>query len=418
MSSPARSPSTTPQRAAGSRSAARPRSTPIWAAMLALINASPTCAAQPGHAAAASDSSARCSTRSRRTRPHYAASFTDVTTGNNDIYDLDGGQVFPATTGYDLASGLGSPQLTAPDGRAGLAYYLCSFAASGNATGRDRGEPGSAARPAASGSRSPARGSSPAECPTWPASRSAPRRSPPGRLHRRQPHHDHGDVAPGRRHAPADAPAPQDGAGPAEVIVTLNERRVERARSELDVRVRRQQRRGAVPSITAVVPFGGSEAAPRTATILGSGFAGATKVTFGGVPRDELHREQSERDHGRLRRRTPSRTACSPLPSTGVYAARTRPTTSARCRSGHQRSRHERDRAGSSRRSRERSRSTTRRARGPARLRVRDAAGPDRVRLPAHAASHLGLDLGRRPRAGWTRTARRCSRHTAKASTR
>ena len=58
----------------------------------------------------------------------YKASFNDITTGNNDIYGLDNGLVFPASTGYDLASGLGSPQLTGPGGKAGLAYYLCSYA--------------------------------------------------------------------------------------------------------------------------------------------------------------------------------------------------------------------------------------------------------------------------------------------------
>ncbi len=63
------------------------------------------------------------------TRPAaYKASFTDVTAGNNDIYGLENGLVYPATSGYDLASGLGSPLLTNAGGSAGLAYYLCSYA--------------------------------------------------------------------------------------------------------------------------------------------------------------------------------------------------------------------------------------------------------------------------------------------------
>src|SRR4029077_6652274 len=59
----------------------------------------------------------------------YAASFNDVTVGNNDAYGYSG--LFPATTGYDMASGLGSPRLTTPGNGAGLAYYLCTAAASG-----------------------------------------------------------------------------------------------------------------------------------------------------------------------------------------------------------------------------------------------------------------------------------------------
>jgi hypothetical protein len=60
--------------------------------------------------------------------PAYKASFNDITAGNNDVYGLDNGLVFPATTGYDLASGLGSPQLTSKGGKAGLSFYLCSIA--------------------------------------------------------------------------------------------------------------------------------------------------------------------------------------------------------------------------------------------------------------------------------------------------
>ena len=56
----------------------------------------------------------------------YAASFNDITAGNNDPYGDS--KLFQATTGYDMASGLGTPQLTQPNGGAGLAFYLCSQA--------------------------------------------------------------------------------------------------------------------------------------------------------------------------------------------------------------------------------------------------------------------------------------------------
>jgi subtilase family serine protease len=103
--------------------------TPIWAAMLALVNASP---------------STGCSTELVNGVPDvgfaspilygvagnpaaYAASFNDITSGNNDLYGLDDGATFQASTGYDMASGLGSPQLTSPSGGIGLAYYMCSY---------------------------------------------------------------------------------------------------------------------------------------------------------------------------------------------------------------------------------------------------------------------------------------------------
>jgi Predicted protease len=54
------------------------------------------------------------------------ASFNDVKTGNNDPYGES--KLFQATTGYDMASGLGTPQLTQPGGGSGLAFYLCSQA--------------------------------------------------------------------------------------------------------------------------------------------------------------------------------------------------------------------------------------------------------------------------------------------------
>lgn len=47
------------------------------------------------------------------------ADFNDITTGNNDIFGLSDG--YPATAGYDLASGLGSPVAT------GLATSLCAL---------------------------------------------------------------------------------------------------------------------------------------------------------------------------------------------------------------------------------------------------------------------------------------------------
>jgi hypothetical protein len=108
--------------------------TPIWAAMLALVDASSTCPGpgdnpRPGigfanpllyAVAAAGDPTA--------TNSEYHESFHDVTVGNNDVYGLDNGTVFPAKPEYDLASGLGSPILAHGDGTPGLAENLCNLA--------------------------------------------------------------------------------------------------------------------------------------------------------------------------------------------------------------------------------------------------------------------------------------------------
>jgi subtilase family serine protease len=85
---------------------------PAWAALIALTNASGACAgtsigfANPAlyHAGAAD----------------YSTDFNDVTSGNNDMTGAFG--LYPAGSGYDMATGLGSPNGTA------LAQALCTDA--------------------------------------------------------------------------------------------------------------------------------------------------------------------------------------------------------------------------------------------------------------------------------------------------
>jgi subtilase family serine protease len=84
---------------------------PLIAAFLALTNASTGCGGVPVgfanpalYGAAATD---------------YAADFSDITSGNNDYTGTNEG-MFPATTGYDMASGLGTPVGT------GLSEALCA----------------------------------------------------------------------------------------------------------------------------------------------------------------------------------------------------------------------------------------------------------------------------------------------------
>lgn len=95
---------------------------PIWAALVALANDSGASAVCSGAGGVGFVSPLLYSVASNPAQ--YAASFTDVTSGTNDVYDDS--HLFPARTGYDMASGLGSPELTGADGANGLAYYLCN----------------------------------------------------------------------------------------------------------------------------------------------------------------------------------------------------------------------------------------------------------------------------------------------------
>ena len=55
----------------------------------------------------------------------YSASFNDIVKGNNDVFGL--GKGYEAGPGYDLASGLGSPDVT-NGASPGLAAYVCAAA--------------------------------------------------------------------------------------------------------------------------------------------------------------------------------------------------------------------------------------------------------------------------------------------------
>jgi subtilase family serine protease len=77
---------------------------PVWAAVLALADSMPGCADSPlGFASPPLYRAAGAA---------YAADFHDVLTGNNDFTHTNGGQ-FLAGPGYDLATGLGSPNAAA-----------------------------------------------------------------------------------------------------------------------------------------------------------------------------------------------------------------------------------------------------------------------------------------------------------------
>jgi hypothetical protein len=98
---------------------------PLWAAAAALIDASPFCAdygsgdagvrPQSLYSIAALGSSS------------YGLALNDITTGNNDFAQSGyTGGLYPATAGYDMASGLGSPHLASPGNYyPGLAAQMC-----------------------------------------------------------------------------------------------------------------------------------------------------------------------------------------------------------------------------------------------------------------------------------------------------
>ena len=96
--------------------------TPIWAAMLALVNASPMCSTEKVNGVPDVGFASPILYGIAGNATAYARSFNDIVSGNNDEYGLDNGLVFPARPGYDMASGLGSPRLTTSTGGNGLAF--------------------------------------------------------------------------------------------------------------------------------------------------------------------------------------------------------------------------------------------------------------------------------------------------------
>jgi len=94
---------------------------PLWAALFALADAQSGCVESPvGFANPLLYAIAGSSL--------YAQAFTDISTGNNDLYGDNGGD-FPATAGYDMATGLGTPKATA------LVPLLCADTVTFDANG-------------------------------------------------------------------------------------------------------------------------------------------------------------------------------------------------------------------------------------------------------------------------------------------
>ncbi len=126
-------------------------------------------------------------------------------------------------------------------------------------------------------------------------------------------------LPPARDTLPARSPAPQDGAGPVQVLVTLKDGQSSASGPASTFHYLDTSPKGTVPSLTGIVPTGGSESAPTPVTLLGSGFQGASSVSFGGVSATSL-KVVSDAEIVVNPPAYSAHSACAPLPSSGVYA--------------------------------------------------------------------------------------------------
>jgi hypothetical protein len=257
-------------------------SAPIWAALLADTNASQTCQnngltdgvgfVNPLLYAVASNPTA------------YAESFNDITAGNNDTFGDS--QLFPATTGYDMSTGLGSSMLTAPGGGAGLAANLCDMAPA-------------VTRPTISNISPSVTSTSAPDTPgvtitgTWFEDSGTPDVAHVQVGGVEFPHASAFFNVTSPTTIVADFPPAvgltsandqTDGAGRYQVTVTLDDGETSAPNasswfSYVDENGSSQP----IPAVTGVHAFAGPEAGGNVVQIFGSGFTGATGVTFGGV---------------------------------------------------------------------------------------------------------------------------------------
>ncbi|MGH3053695.1 MAG: IPT/TIG domain-containing protein, partial [Gaiellaceae bacterium] len=252
---------------------------PLWAALLAEVNASQTC--QNNQSTQRGVGFANPLLYSVASNPTaYAASFNDITVGNNDPYGDS--NLFQATPGYDLASGLGTPELTQPNGGAGLAYYLCSQAPATTRPTVTQLSPSvgltsdSSTSVTITGSHfqdssNPVAGVQVGSYQILPADFHV---TGPTSITATFP--AAADLVP-----PND---PTDGAGPEQVTVTLHDG--ETSAVNINSWFTYADDNGssqALPAVTSVHSYAGPDAGGNTVDVYGAGFTGATDVTFGGV---------------------------------------------------------------------------------------------------------------------------------------
>jgi hypothetical protein len=253
---------------------------PLWAAMLADVNASATCKRNPvTQNGVGFVNPLLYSVASNPTA--YAASFNDIKVGNNDAYGAS--KLFQAAPGYDMATGLGTPQLTQPGGGAGLAFYLCSQAPA-------------ATRPTVT-NLSPSVGltSSPTNGVTITGTNFEQNGTPDvagiqvgdvefpsAAFTVTSPTTITMTIPPGSSFVSSNDPT--DGAGRVQVTVTLNDGETSAANvNSWFTFVDDNGSAQPLPTVTGVHAYAGPEAGGNTVAVYGAGFGGATGVTFGGV---------------------------------------------------------------------------------------------------------------------------------------
>jgi subtilase family serine protease len=100
---------------------------PMWAALVTLADAWPSCATRP-----VGFLNPTLYWIAGMGPSQYSTAFDDIRSGDNHLTQFSSWWQYPATPGYDLASGLGTPSASNPYG-GGLVAQLCSLPASGGA---------------------------------------------------------------------------------------------------------------------------------------------------------------------------------------------------------------------------------------------------------------------------------------------
>jgi subtilase family serine protease len=256
--------------------------TPIWAALLALVNASSSCSGDLVNGVPDTGFASPILYGIAANPAAYAVSFNDIVAGNNDVYGLDNGLLFPARSGYDMASGLGSPQLTTPSGGNGLAYYMCQYGAtlapptvtalaptSGTTAGGETVTVtgtgfGSAGTPKV---KSVSVGGGLATSFTVTSNTTLLVVLPAA------------DAT-----TPPNSPDPtEDGAGPAQIVVTSTTGQSSAPSAQSLFEYVDKSGAATQPSVTSLSPYGGLDTGPAKVTVFGSGFGAGATVDFGGV---------------------------------------------------------------------------------------------------------------------------------------
>jgi hypothetical protein len=276
--------------------------TPIWAGLLALVDDSAACASAGITPATGIGFAVPLLYAIADNAGEYANSFHDITSGNNDIFGFDGGAVFPARAGYDMASGLGSPKLTNASGTPGLAANLCTLAGTASAApsisslsptvgsvagGNTLTITGTGFKPTDGATLADVTIGSdviPASAVTVVSNTELTLKLPAGSTSLAPNGGSQTDPGTGITYPIQGSTGTQDGAGPADVTVTLSNGQSTKLGPNSQYSYVDEASGGAIPSVSSVQPYAGLESAPAQVTIYGSGFAAGDTVTIGGEP--------------------------------------------------------------------------------------------------------------------------------------